>query len=242
MESSCAESGMMNSDFSQLTADGASNAIGSMQEFEVLTRHGRPNEVDFAVCYAHQNERSGGKASGTVKFAEETNNDLGDVLKKSHEIQVRISRAPKRMHAYRQVQTKKERKPLLNPDPANETRWNGCIDETIRANLIMGDICDTVDALLDPSGDDYNLLTSDEKESEDKSCVSYTDDDKTILRQFEGAATPAKIFSKFLQDRRNAPPYVLFEARMAIQSTSLNSYTIVSGKNCVGWLCFRSAS
>ena len=120
MESSCAESGMMNSDFSQLTADGASNAIGSMQEFEVLTRHGRPNEVDFAVCYAHQNERSGGKASGTVKFAEETNNDLGDVLKKSHEIQVRISRAPKRMHAYRQVQTKKERKPLLNPDPANE--------------------------------------------------------------------------------------------------------------------------
>ena len=43
----------MNSDFSQLTADGASNAIGSMQEFEVLTRHGRPNDVDFAVCYAH---------------------------------------------------------------------------------------------------------------------------------------------------------------------------------------------
>ena len=242
MESSCAESGMMNSDFSQLTADGASNAIGLMQEFEVLTRHGRPNEVDFAVCYAHQNERSGGKASGTVKFAEETNNDLGDVLKKSHEIQVRISRAPKRMHAYRQVQTKKERKPLLNPDPANETRWNGCIDETIRANLIMGDICDTVDALLDPSGDDYNLLTSDEKESEDKSRVSYTDDDKMILRQFEGAATPAKMFSKFLQDRRNAPPYVLFEARMAIQSTSLNSYAIVSGKNCVGWLCRRSAS
>jgi hypothetical protein len=37
MESSCAESGMMNSDFSQLTADGTSNAIGSMQEFEVLT-------------------------------------------------------------------------------------------------------------------------------------------------------------------------------------------------------------
>ena len=242
MESSCAESGMMNSDFSQLTADGALNAIGSMQEFEVLTQHGRPNEVDFAVCYAHQNERSGGKASGTVKFAEETNNDLGDVLKKSHKIQVRISRAPKRMHAYRQVQTKKERKPLLNPDPANETRWNGCIDETIRANLIMGDICDTVDALLDPSGDDYNLLTSDEKESEDKSRVSYTDDDKMILWQFEGAATPAKMFSKFLQDRRNAPPYVLFEARMAIQSTSLNLYAIVSGKNCVGWLCRRSAS
>ena len=71
----------MNSDFSQLTANSALNAIGSMQEFEVLTHHGRPNDVDFAVCYAHQNKRSGGKASGTVKFAEETNNDLGDVIK-----------------------------------------------------------------------------------------------------------------------------------------------------------------
>ncbi len=39
----------MNSDFSQLTADGASNAIGSMQEFKVLTRDGCPTSVDFAV-------------------------------------------------------------------------------------------------------------------------------------------------------------------------------------------------
>jgi hypothetical protein len=55
---------------------------------------------------------------------------------------------------------------------------------------------------------------------------------KKILWQFEGAATSAKMFSKFLQDRRNAPPYVLFEARMAIQSTFANSFAIVSGKLC----------
>jgi hypothetical protein len=100
MKSSCTESRIINSDFSQLTADGASIAIGSMQEFEVLTRAGCSNDVDFAVCYAHQNERSGGKASGTVKFTEVINDELGDVLKKSHKIQVRISRAPKRMHIY----------------------------------------------------------------------------------------------------------------------------------------------
>ncbi len=233
---------IINLNFSQITADGASNAIGSMQELEVLTRHGCPNDVDFAVCYAHQNKCSGGKALGTVKSAEETNNELGDMLKKSLKIQVRISRAPKQMHAYRQVQIKKKCKPLLNPDPANETRWNGCIDETIRANLIMGDICDTVDALLSPSGDDYNLLTSDEKEFEDKSHVSYTDDDKMILQPFEGVSMPAKMFSKFFQDKRSAPPYVLFEARMAIQSTSANSFAILSGKYCAGWLGRRSAS
>ena len=122
MKSSCTESRIINSDFSQLTADGASNAIGSMQEFKVLTRAGHSNDVDFAVCYAHQNERSGGKASGTVKFAEVINDDLGDVLKKSHEIQVRIRRAQKRMHIYQQIQIKKDCKPLLNPDPENETR------------------------------------------------------------------------------------------------------------------------
>jgi hypothetical protein len=40
MKSSCTELRIINSDFLQLTADGASNAIGSMQEFEVLTRAG----------------------------------------------------------------------------------------------------------------------------------------------------------------------------------------------------------
>jgi hypothetical protein len=81
------------------------------------------------------------------------------------------------MHVYQQVQKKKECKPLLNPDPANETRWNGCIDETMHTNLIMGDICDTVDALPDPSGDDYSLLTSDKKAFGGISHLSYTDND-----------------------------------------------------------------
>jgi hypothetical protein len=45
----------------------------------------------------------------------------------------------------------------------------------------MGDICDTVDTLLDPSGDDYSLLTSDEKAFGDISHLSYTDNDKMIL-------------------------------------------------------------
>jgi hypothetical protein len=102
----------------------------------------------------------------------------------------------------------------------------------MRANLIMADICDTVDALLEPNGDNYNLLTSDEKATGDTSHLSYTEDDKKILWQFEGAATSAEMFSKFLQDRRSAPPYVLFEARMAIQSTSAKSFAIVSGKLC----------
>jgi hypothetical protein len=95
----------------------------------------------------------------------------------------------------------------------------------------------TLDALRDPNGDDYNLLTTDEKEFEDNSRVSYTNDDNMILRQFEGASMPAKMFLQFLHDKRNAPPYFLFEARMAIQSTFANAFAIVSG-----WLGLWSAS
>jgi hypothetical protein len=113
----------------------------------------------------------------------------------------------------------------------------------------MSDICDTVDALLGPSGDYYSLVTSKENASGDMSHLSCTDEDK-MIQQFEGAAILAKMFSKFLQDRRNAPPDVLFEARMAIQSTSANLFAFVSGKllsimfmtllygkcYCAGWL------
>jgi hypothetical protein len=44
----------MNSNFSWLTAHGALNVIGSMHEFEVSTRDGRPTSIDFAASYAHQ--------------------------------------------------------------------------------------------------------------------------------------------------------------------------------------------
>ena len=37
---------------------------------------------------------------------------------------------------------------MLKSDPANETQWNGTIDEAIHANIIMGDISETVATLL----------------------------------------------------------------------------------------------
>lgn len=228
MLESCVEAKIVSSDFSQLSADGASNAIGSVQEFEVLTRPGRHNEVDFNVCVAHQNERSGGMASGTINI-EGANYDLGAELKKNHEIQVRIHRSGNRMKLFQEIQERKGRNPLLRPDPANEVRWNSSLDETARSNMIMGDVEDTQNVLLASDGDDYDLLTNEEKDSGDISRLTHTPHNKKILRQFEGAATPAKVFSKFLQDREHAPPYVLMEARLAIQSTSADYFAIVSG-------------
>ena len=229
MQVSCDQSGILPEDWAQLSADGGSNAIGSIQEYEVVSRSdGQQTSVEFNICYSHQNERSGGFASGTMKFADMPNEELGAILRKSHEIQVRISRPPKRMKFYSDIQRRRGCKPLLAPDPAGETRWNGCIDETIRANQIMGDLCEANNSLLAPTGDDFRMVKESERESNDLSRLTYTQEDKMILRQFEGAAAPAKYFCLFLQDKKFTWSYVLFTIRIILKQTRSDTFAIVA--------------
>ncbi|KAL7523829.1 hypothetical protein ACHAXR_000350 [Thalassiosira sp. AJA248-18] len=49
MNETCKAAKIEASDFNQLTADGAANAIGSLVDYEALTRAERPNDVDFTV-------------------------------------------------------------------------------------------------------------------------------------------------------------------------------------------------
>ncbi|MDB4430486.1 hypothetical protein N9140_00850, partial [bacterium] len=107
--------------------DGGSNAIGSVQEYEVVTRcsnKGRSNNQDFNVCVAHQNQRSAGMASGTADFVVNDNEELGALLKKSHEIQERTHRNNNRMKEYVAVAERKGRQPILKPKPSGVTRWD----------------------------------------------------------------------------------------------------------------------
>jgi hypothetical protein len=185
------------------------------------------NDVALSVCIAHQNEWSGGYASGTIAFAEPANDEFGLIIDKSHKIQVRMSRLSQRMAVYHDIQTENNRKPMLIPGPANKTRWNGLIDKTVRVNIIMGDICAALSTLLSPGGSDRDSLTAAEIAS------TYTDHDKAVLRQFEGASMPAKKFSKFTQDNREAWLYVLYESRLAIALSRDESFTIAAGVYCV---------
>jgi hypothetical protein len=145
-----------------------------------------------------------------MKFADKPNEELGAILRKSHEIQVQISRAPKHMKLYSDVQWRQGRKPLLAPDPAGETHWNGCIDEIIRANQIMGNLCEANNLLLAPDGDDFSMVKEWKGESYDLSCLTYNLEDKMILQQFEGTAAPAKYLCLFLKDKKYTWSYVLF--------------------------------
>ena len=88
---------------------------------------GWQTSVEFNICYSHQNECSRGYASGTMKFVDKHKEELGAILRKSHEIQAQISQAPKWMNLFFDVQQKQSHKPLLAPDPAGETRWNDAL-------------------------------------------------------------------------------------------------------------------
>jgi hypothetical protein len=106
------------------------------------------------------------------------------------------------MKLYSDIQRRQGRNPLLAPDPAGETHWNGYIDERIRANQIMGNLCEANNVLMAPNGDDFSMVKESECESIDLSCLTYNLEDKMILRQFEGAAAPAKYLCLFLQDKK----------------------------------------
>jgi hypothetical protein len=220
---------VVSTDSNQLAADGASNAIGSILEVEVQTRDQRENDVDLSICCAHQNERAGGYASGTHKHAVPVNEALGSILEKSHTIQVRVNRAESRMDVLRDIQKNRNRNPILTPKPCNDTRWNGRHDETKRANIIMGDMCTTLEMLLEPNGDDHDLLTADEKETENYDRLCYTDDDKMVLRQFESTSADAKQFSLFTQEKGNTNAYLLFQIQMVLQRTRRDYFEMAEG-------------
>ncbi len=74
----------------------------------------------------------------------------------------------------------------------------------------MGNLCEANNALLAPNGDDFSMVKESECDSNDLSCLTYNLENKMILRQFEGAAAPAKYLCLFLQDKKYTWSYVLF--------------------------------
>lgn len=218
------------SDISQLCADGASNASGSIAELETTTRTIRCNDTEVTTCVAHQNERAGGYASGTLDFANPVNVEMGLVLKKSHDIQSLVNRSTNRMSLYKDIQKKNQREPMLNPKPANDTRWNGRQIETRRACEIMVDIEPTLEKLFQEGGLDYHLLTAEEKKSGDIDRLIYTEDDKMVLRQWEASAMEALYFSKFTQERGNSYSYLLLEIKTTLYRMQRDWFEMSGGK------------
>ena len=123
-------------DSNQLAADGCSNAIFAIQEFEVVAwEDRRSNSTDFVVCLSHQNEWSGGYASGTAKFADAPDHELGAVLDRNHEVQVQMHRNPGRIIVYNDVAVGREgSKQFL---PAHQMRLGEKVSQYIYFHLCI---------------------------------------------------------------------------------------------------------
>ena len=89
------------------------------------------------------------------------------MLVKNHEIQTKISRGGKRLDIYRKVQSDKEQKPALLPNPLNATQWSAKIGESEQGNMIMGDMVEALSIIYSKGGIDYDSLTDEEKCSGD---------------------------------------------------------------------------
>jgi hypothetical protein len=121
---------------------------------------------------------------------------------------------------------------MLNPKPANDTRWNARNIETCRALEIMDDVQETNKTLLAEDGDDYNLLSEEEKQSGDIERFTYTDDNIMTLRQWEAASDGAKYFSKFTQENGNTISYMLLEVQIALDNCRTEWFQMAAGKSC----------
>jgi hypothetical protein len=88
--------------------DGASNAVGSALEFQAVTASVRQRDIRHYVCFAHQVNRSAKFASGMGDFAENKNEELSKLLRKTHDINSRIYRNETRLKVLYAVQREKK--------------------------------------------------------------------------------------------------------------------------------------
>jgi hypothetical protein len=115
----------------------------------------------------------------------------------------------------------------------------------MRANHIMGDLCEVNNILLAPNGEDFAMAKESERESNNLNRLTYTQDDKKILRQSEGAAGSAKHLSLLLQDRSTLGAIYSSQFDLSLKQTTSESFTIVAdishmGYFSYGWYCGSS--
>lgn len=195
--------------------DGASNAVASACEYDMLTSINRSSIFTHYKCLAHQTNRSAKYASGMGDFKENANPRLSKVLEKAHTIIARVHRSTARLDVLREVQISQKRWPLLCLSPGVTTRWDSANREVASINRIMSDLNRALNLLI--TGIDAKKLTV--KEGAPLVSVSdftFTATDKIILRQFECGSDPCVQLSKFYQLNKATSHETLFVTRAYI--------------------------
>ena len=188
--------------------DGASNAVASANEYEVLTEMNRDIPFSHQKCLAHQTNRSAKYASGTGDFVECANETLRDVLVKTHTIVTRVHKSAKRIEVIKDIQRLAKHSVATVPSPSVPTRWDSCNREVASLNRIMGDFQKGLQDLI--NGHDKKKLVAKDGTILPKTHFTFTATDRMILRQFECASEPCVKLSKFYQLNDTTSHEVIF--------------------------------
>jgi hypothetical protein len=195
--------------------DGASNAVASACQYELLTAINRSSSFTHYKCLAHQTNRSAKFASGTGDFKQNSNSNLAKVLGKAHSIIARVHRSTARLDVLCGVQRSLKRSPILLPSPGVTTRWDSANREVSSINRIMGDFNKAL-LLLINGIDAKKLITKEGEPFVSIADYTFTATDKLILRQFECGSDPCVQLSKFYQLNKATAHETLFVTRAYI--------------------------
>jgi hypothetical protein len=91
------------------------------------------------------------------------------------------------------------RKVIRRPFPGVITRWNSDHDEVRATNIFMGDMQRSLVIMLADNGCNRNLLHDADGDPVDKMTLMFLPTDQMILHQYECAAEPVVLLSKFFQ-------------------------------------------
>lgn len=206
------------------STDGASNAVKSKEEYDWMTQLNRSTTMEHEKCHAHQNERSGRYASGTGDYVDNANEELSVVLRKCHKIMARLHRSEARLKILTTVQERNQRTKIRRPNPGVVTRWNSEHTEVAGLNVFMGDINKALEIMLAPGAIDEGLLKDSDGAAVDAKEHVFTPSDKMVLRQYECAAEPCILLSKFFQLNEPVSHEILFNMRARLQDIRSPSF------------------
>ena len=96
------------------------------------------------------------------------------------------------------------------------TRWNSEHAEVRHTNIIMGDLQTALAQMLTEKGVDKRKLVDTDGNAVDKRAFHFTDKDERILRQYECAAEPVLLLSKFFQMSKPTAHLILINLRARI--------------------------
>ena len=133
-----------------------------------------------------------------------------------HEINGRVFRNEARLKVLFEVQKERGRKVQRRPYKGVVTRWNSEHEEVKHTNIFMGDYQLSLSRMFADDGIDRGLLHEGVGVHVDKMRFMFSQTDQMILRQFECAAEPAVLLSKFFQLNIPTAHLVLFHLRVRI--------------------------